>query len=397
VPFAVPRSFDVLQEGLLDEVFFEDCWPTALPPSQGPPGPRDLTLLDGLLAEDVAVAALDAAARAAVRRATLGIERRVPFLTSSGQTLPAPHRLLLALEMAKVFRAMPGGELTRLVSVVVYPGVTKLRRGHDELGALLMRGPFRLLPTLGSLHDRTRLLLELAGLGGAAVKPWRRELRQLVGDCAVWQDRIAPGRALVDDVDAFVAFTQRGRGVVARGAAEVRRHGALQQALTTADIDLAGFIERRLDECERLASASEALTIDAGASIHLPWSTQLACHATTGHDPLIHELAHLVDFARGGIDGLPSSSLAPRWRAAWDELAPRGAVLHASAYANPAEFFAVATEAFFTDSEGMAREASTLTQLLQDTWGQRPPPRPRRSSWWVGRRLLFSPFGGHFD
>jgi Mlc titration factor MtfA (ptsG expression regulator) len=113
--------------------------------------------------------------------------------------------------------------------------------------------------------------------------------------------------------------------------------------------------------------------------------------------PLVHELAHLVDFVHGGVDGVPAEGVADGWRRAWDAL-DTGDLAGLGSYArtNAAELFAVATEHFFTDAAAVQAMSPSLAQRLHDTWGFTPATRRRRSSWWLMRRLLWSKLNGAF-
>lgn len=99
-----------------------------------------------------------------------------------------------------------------------------------------------------------------------------------------------------------------------------------------------------------------------------------------------HEFAHVLDFATGHVDGVPS--LMP-WRAIrpWIEVMraesakvrSRRSLLRQYAATNEAEFFAVATEMFFERGPHMKRKHPELYRLLRDAYGQDPaaaPPRP---------------------
>ena len=159
--------------------------------------------------------------------------------------MPAPHRLFLALEVAKVLRCRPAAhdDLARLASVVVYPGVTKLRRGHTELGVLLMRGPYRLLPHLASLERVVALFLDVSVHGGGALKAWRRGLRDFKDDCRRWCERITPGDALVGQEEAFGDFIARGRALFADNLKPLRRAPALPNTIAAQDINLKTFAD----------------------------------------------------------------------------------------------------------------------------------------------------------
>jgi Mlc titration factor MtfA (ptsG expression regulator) len=92
----------------------------------------------------------------------------------------------------------------------------------------------------------------------------------------------------------------------------------------------------------------------------LSWGTIIAERAAQGQDLVIHECAHKLDTLNGEADGFPPlhAGMSPRtWtralRVAYDKLcddvdAGRPTRLDSYAAEDPAEFFAVASETFFT-------------------------------------------------
>jgi hypothetical protein len=104
-----------------------------------------------------------------------------------------------------------------------------------------------------------------------------------------------------------------------------------------------------------------------------------------GHNVGLHELAHVLDFGNGDADGVPT--LMP-WSAVrgWlhlvhDEvkkIEARDSVLRSYGATNEAEFFAVATEAFFERPTQLRDKHPELYAMLRDTYGQ-DPAGPRRT------------------
>ncbi|HET6569077.1 MAG TPA: M90 family metallopeptidase [Rhodothermales bacterium] len=100
-----------------------------------------------------------------------------------------------------------------------------------------------------------------------------------------------------------------------------------------------------------------------------------------GNNVVLHELAHLFDFANAFADGIPSL-LDPSSRSAWEELARlemRRALLGRSmlrryAATNSAEFFAVAVENFFERPDQMARQHHRLFEALVALFNLDPRP-----------------------
>lgn len=108
-----------------------------------------------------------------------------------------------------------------------------------------------------------------------------------------------------------------------------------------------------------------------------------------GRDVVLHEFAHKFDMRDRDIDGTPPISDATfrqRWidvcTAEYDALLddPGERVLRRYAATNPAEFFAVATETFFTRPVLMDERKPELYDVLRTFYAQDPAARVRRSA-----------------
>ena len=94
-------------------------------------------------------------------------------------------------------------------------------------------------------------------------------------------------------------------------------------------------------------------------------------HPGTGHNVVLHELAHLFDFEHGGAEGTPSL-MDPASAEAWRALVRREirrvrlgtSLLRGYAATNPAEFFAVAVENFFDRPDLLRRRHTHLFEAL---------------------------------
>lgn len=112
-----------------------------------------------------------------------------------------------------------------------------------------------------------------------------------------------------------------------------------------------------------------------------------ALHPETGHNVVHHEMAHKLDMVDGSVDGMPvifDHATSRRLDRALDDeyrrlcegvddgvLAPYGAT-------NRAEFFAVATEAFFAIPELLEGRSAPLYNALREIYRQDPAGRRRR-------------------
>jgi len=118
------------------------------------------------------------------------------------------------------------------------------------------------------------------------------------------------------------------------------------------------------------------------------WDAVLAeaRHPGSGHNVVFHEFAHQLDMLDGSIDGTPpmdSIEQSQRWvqvcTATYERVVDgrAGKVLRSYAGVNPAEFFAVATEAFFDDPVDLRREQPDLYEVLGGYYHQDPAARWR--------------------
>ncbi len=102
-----------------------------------------------------------------------------------------------------------------------------------------------------------------------------------------------------------------------------------------------------------------------------------------GENVVYHEFAHRLDMLDGVTDGTPplgSEAARTRWvevcTAAYDEVRAEGSpVLRPYAGTNPAEFFAVATEVFFTRSADLREHEPALYTELRAFYNQDPAER----------------------
>lgn len=126
-----------------------------------------------------------------------------------------------------------------------------------------------------------------------------------------------------------------------------------------------------------------------GGPVVLAWSTTAfeARHPDRGQNVVYHEFAHQLDMLDGMIDGMPpirDASLRERWvRACTAEYQAirRGEerVLREYAGVDTGEFFAVATESFFSTPVAVRDGSPALYSVLREFYGQDPASRLERS------------------
>lgn len=139
--------------------------------------------------------------------------------------------------------------------------------------------------------------------------------------------------------------------------------------------DEAGVVHNYLEEL-----SGEAMP---GGPVTLSWQDVQESSSQTGYNVVIHEFVHKLDMRDGVADGrppLPSRELAQRWplvmQAAYDDFAEAlslaerfgGSMPWLDPYAAtaPAEFFAVACEAYFVNRSRFAKELPELLALFDE-------------------------------
>lgn len=120
-------------------------------------------------------------------------------------------------------------------------------------------------------------------------------------------------------------------------------------------------------------------------TVVLSWPAVLEglADADDGHDTALHEFAHVLDKTSLGFDGTPRLRAREDYRV-WGEVMsahfldlqrgeePQLSVLRDYGATNEAEFFAVATEAFFERGDDMREHAPDLYEVLARFYGYTP-------------------------
>lgn len=134
-----------------------------------------------------------------------------------------------------------------------------------------------------------------------------------------------------------------------------------------------------LVQVQRHALAGESW---ARGQVILAWAEVLAGAADPddGRNVVLHEFAHQIDQDSGVADGRPwrpNPTLRWRWRSVMDAAFARlqrepSSVIDAYGASDPAEFFAVVTEAFFERPQALAAEAPEVYRELAHLYRLHP-------------------------
>lgn len=129
----------------------------------------------------------------------------------------------------------------------------------------------------------------------------------------------------------------------------------------------------------------EAHHADGPIMLVWPSARREARNPRMGRDVVLHEFSHKLDMLDGTIDGTPPMADAAL-RARWVEVCTAeyqavrdgtSRALRSYAGTNPGEFFAVATEAFFTVPVALQGAAPALYEVLGGFYRQDPAARVR--------------------
>jgi len=129
---------------------------------------------------------------------------------------------------------------------------------------------------------------------------------------------------------------------------------------------------------------------DGNGPLVLAWDSVVSDtrHPQRGHNVVIHEFAHKIDLLDGMFDGTPpilEEDRRDRWIEVCTDVFQRmlqgedNGGLNPYAATNPAEFFAVATETFFTLPEMLLEAEPALYTELRDFYRQDPAARSAMS------------------
>jgi Mlc titration factor MtfA (ptsG expression regulator) len=122
-------------------------------------------------------------------------------------------------------------------------------------------------------------------------------------------------------------------------------------------------------------------------TVVLAWDEVLRCARDPRHNLVLHEFAHALDQEDGSADGaprLPHQAMYGPWAhalgAAYEDLATairegRPTTIDVYGATSPAEFFAVATEAFFGRPQALRRTQPELYEQLRAFYRQDPASR----------------------
>jgi Mlc titration factor MtfA (ptsG expression regulator) len=382
----------------------DDCWRSDLPGDQQPPTAAELRWFGTFLGRDDVHRNMVAADQEALRGSALTIERRLPIVSGQGRALPSAHRLYISLEIAKLLFARPMSTLDLLRSVVVYSDAGTLIQNQREAGIAQVRGRNHVVGRLKLIDAVWKALDPAASIVGKrrGADLWRdRSLETIRKQLRFWTDRLQaelPTNAEAQLV-AFVECLKTDLGPLLRDTARslALEHDAASHKLHEGFATAADMIAQLAEE---IVATRHTIELANVASIHFSWFSQITGRQSPHSNLLVHELAHVLDFENGGLDGCPTprdrtdhpvGDFGLRWAAAFDQaVAGKLPMLDEYGLENRLEFFAVCTEHYFTEASSLQQHAPELFELLRATYGYVPSDRRRSSVFGTIKTLFLS-------
>ena len=241
------------------------------------------------------------------------------------------------------------GSLVAAAGIIAYPRLRLLVRGPARLSEAERRRLWALLPWRGLLDTRQRARMP-------------RLAAQLIADVRFIG---CQGLEITDDMRLVVA-----------GQASLLCLGATPGAFTLPSEVLiypdAFYIPQTWSDEQGLMDDLPLLASGEAwddSRVVLSWADIEAALVGAEHNVVLHEFAHLLDFAAPSQEGAPPLDDADDWThvfgAAFETLRERGSpVIDIYGAENPAEFFAVAVEAFFQRGAELAAAHRDLYRLM---------------------------------
>lgn len=264
-----------------------------------------------------------------------------------------------------------------LAALILGAGILLGRRGVIRWLRLRAARPTHSLPPNATLEEAARVLPVVRRLPDADRQTLIAKAQTIVA-ATHWEG--CAGLTLTDDMRAQIAL---------QAALLVRAlPGDPYPSLRSVLVYPSTFFPRRFswtpsrDAAEADPTLGEAWT---EGTVILSWDSARdgARDPDDGYNVVLHEFAHQLDMMSGAPDGVPvlSADDRPAWTATIDREyeqlvrdAERGAdgVLDHYGATDRAEFFAVATEAFFERAHRLERERPRLYEALRQFYRQDP-------------------------
>lgn len=323
------------------------------------------------------------------------VEDQVAIIDEYGNPVSFKFRRVVSYQIAKVLFQRPLDSLDMLKTVIIDIRMKLAKGATYPVGQALLNGPNHLFVYLGALSRIAKLILDATHVVGLKKTP-QKDLNPLRKQLDRYQNSLSQGCL---DEGEFIGFLGRLDGTLESLIVEI-----LQSTTRPSNADLKKqFLDgvalaqtMKNQFLETLKGLKGHVGGKNRTSLHISWATLLMGQARGGN-VLVHELAHLLDFECRGVTGYASlvgsatDYCGKRTQKKWEEHFEKAyACLDPYAYTNRGEFFAVASELYFTEAPILNAQAPDLYALLEETYGSALAPIEKKSTLWLYKMFFFS-------
>lgn len=371
---------DTLIEYSSDKDLYKNCWLTALPKGYNAPTEDEKKWLWQFVAKQNYYQNLSDLEKQNLQKITEKIESSVPVITSNGSVLGVYHRLYLSYCIGKMFIYNEVVSLNVISSIVIYP-TFKLRKTYHESGLVVCKGVNMLLKPIHTIYNLIDLLNEtyktpeafiilmLSEFNEKFIKKthnnWIDDLKYIESiinkQQTHFQDRIEKkSKELEQKIEQFITEVL---------PKILETNNRLKSVTDVASVGC-NQIKNQLDILNKF---SPMLKDPNQVSLHLSWQSIIK-DFQNDTDLIVHEIAHVIDFTNGGLNGVPSLSrkFNEIWTTAFEEEKQKQSLLNPYAFKNEQEFFAVCNETFFKNPELLKQQLPTIHDSLIRIYGYTP-------------------------
>lgn len=359
-----------------DKNLYQDCWLTELPKDYVQPTEADKKWLWKLVAEDNYFQQLKAVEQESLQKHTVTIESTVPMISSTGKVLNVHHRLYTSYLMAKAYVHKEVVPLTSISSIVIYP-TYKLRKVYNESGLVICKGINYLLNPINGCYILLDVLKQYFNIAHSTFE-WKENIKYDGIKKAInnWVDDIKYIASIIDRKQ--IHFKDKIEAKIAK----------LLQEITAFEVDVFATNSKERTAMVAMANKSKAEIISFlsdfnsylpmleepnKVSLHISWQAVLN-NRVDNNDVVQHEMAHVIDFYNGGLNGVPSTSMKfdEIWKEEYKKESKKNSFLNPYAFKNKLEFFAVCAETFFKTPDLLKHHIPAIYKSLTLVYGYEP-------------------------
>ncbi|QFZ55501.1 zinc-dependent peptidase [Oceanihabitans sp. IOP_32] len=389
---------DTIIEFSSEKDLYKNCWLTKLPKDYIAPTEDEKKWLWKFVARQNYYQNLSDLEKQNLQKITEKIENTVPMITSNGSVLGVYHRLYLSYSIGKMFIYNEVVSLNIISSIVIYP-TFKLRKVLNESGLVVCQGVNMLLKPIHTIYNLIDLLNETYKTPEASLILMLSEFNEtfIKKTHNNWIDDLKYIEAIINKQQTH--FQDR----IAQKTKELKQK---------IEVFITEVLPKILETDHRLKSVTDVVTVGCNqiknqlnilnkflpmlkdpnqVSLHLSWQSIIK-DFQNDTDLIVHEMAHVIDFTNGGLNGVPSVSrkFSEIWTTAFEQEKQKQSLLNPYAFKNVLEFFAVCNETFFKDPELLQQQLPTIHDSLIRIYGYTPKKNKKANTLEYAKLAFFS-------